>query len=489
MGDGDQGGSMPNTSPVPDGARRCDLLLTEASVITVDDARRVLEPGAVAITGDRIVAVGPMGELADLRASRTIECRGRAVLPGFVDGHNHAFQTLARGLGEGRPVYEWLTGFMWPYARAITLAEATIAVKLTAIEAARAGVTAILDDHYAPPTAQAAIAVAGAIEEVGLRGVVGRGIFGPVTEAVGHYGLPEYLFGLSAEEELEATSEAMEASASRRVRVWPAPDGGFVDRELIRQSVALAREAGVGWHTHCSALAPDPAAYVATYGERPVEWLHREGLLGPLTTLAHGVWLSEAEIDAIGATRAGVAHCPVSNMYFADGVIRLRDLRQAGAIVALGTDGNATSQRIDLFEQMKAAALLQRIHRMEAASLFAPEALELATREGARYLGVDAGTLEPGRLADLVVIDLERPHLQPLHDVVAAVVHAARPSDVVMTIVGGRVVYEDGRCTNVDEVEVVAEARARARELRQRIAVTGGTGPVEPLPGRRRASP
>jgi len=413
--------------------------------------------------------VGPPDELAAYRASRTIDCRGKAILPGFVDGHNHAFQTLGRGLGEGKPVYEWLNAFMWPYARVITTPEAAVAAKLTAIEAARAGVTAMLDDHYAPPTPAAAIAVAGAIEEVGLRGVVGRGIFGPVTDAVRHYGLPEYLFGRSTEEELDATSEAVEAAFGRKVRIWPAPDGGFVDRDLIRRSVELAREAGIGWHTHCSALAPDPAAYVTTYGDRPVEWLHREGLLGPLTTLAHSVWLSDAEVDAIGATHTGVAHCPVSNMYFADGVIRLRDLRSAGAIVALGTDGNATSQRIDLFEQMKTAALLQRIHNMDAASVFAPEALELATREGARYLGLDAGSLQPRRLADIVVIDLERPHLQPVHDVVPTLVHSARPSDVVMTIVGGQIIYEEGRCTRVDEAEVIAEARARSRELADRI--------------------
>lgn len=451
--------------------KSCDLLLTGGSVITVDDERRVIDPGAVAIKGDRIIAVGPHQDLDVYRAKRRVDCRGKAIIPGLVDGHNHVFQTLGRGLGEGMAVYPWLTKYMWPYARAINAREAVIGAMLAGIEAVRAGVTAVLDDHYAPADMDATLQVAEALETVGLRGAVGRGIFGPVTEAVQNYRIPTYLFGRSIEEEIDTTRAAVEATAGRRVRVWPAPDGGFVHHDLIRASILLARELGVGWHTHCSAPKSDPDAYIATYGIRPVEWLHGEGLLGGLVTLAHGVWLSDNEVKAIGESGSGVSHCPASNGYMADGVIRLRDLRQAGGVVALGTDGSAVSHRLDIFEQMKLTVLFQRVTQLEPLASRAEEAFELATREGARYLGLDAGILSPGKLADVVVVDLEQPHLQPHNRTISTLVYAARGSDVTMTIIGGEVVYESGRATKVDEADVLAEARARSAELIDRAGL------------------
>lgn len=460
----------------------CDLLLTNGSVITVDDERRVHEPGAVAIGGDRILAVGTPEDLDRYRATRVIDCTGKAVLPGFIDTHTHMFQSLGRGLGEGMPLYPWLSEFMWPYAQVISRQEAWAGVRLTALEAARAGTTAVVDDHYAPTDLETTVGVARTVEEVGLRGAVARGIFGAPAEVTRHYDIPDYLFEWSPEEELEITRAAIEATSGKQVAVWPAPDGNFIHRDLIIDSVKLAYELDTRWHIHCSAPQTDPAAYVSCYGERPVAWMQRAEILDERAAIAHGVWLDDDEVSFIGEAGAGVAHCPTSNCYMADGAIRMDDLRSAGAVVSLGTDGSACDHRQDMFEQMKQAIFVQRLHTLDPTALRSEEALELATREGARYLGIDAGVLAPGKLADIALVDLERVHLQPLNRTISTLVYAARGSDVVMTIVGGEVIYENGASTRVDEAEVIAEARARSAELIERARLRGLLDPWRPRP-------
>jgi 5-methylthioadenosine/S-adenosylhomocysteine deaminase len=445
----------------------CDLLLTGGAVVTVDDERSVFDPGAVAIAGDRIVAVGAAADLAGYRAARAVDCSGSAVIPGLVDCHNHLFQTLARGLGEGLGGWPWLARFMWPYAGAITPEETRAAALLGAIEAARAGTTAILDHHYGRTDPRTTLSVAAAIESVGLRGVVARGIAGPLTEVGASHGLPRSSFPYTTDEELAFTEACMEARPrDGRVVVWPGPlNLVYTDQDLVRRGVALAREAGVGWHTHCSAPRADPAIYLDAYGIRPVPWLHGEGLLGPDTTLAHCTWLDDGDIELLGETGTAAVYLPVSNQYMPYGVMRLRDLRAAGAVVGLGSDGAACGHRQDLFECMKQAVLLQRVHSLDPEAALAEEALELATREGARLLGIDAGALAPGKLADVVVVDLRRAHLRPHHRTVASLVYAARGSDVAMTIVGGRVIVEGGRCTLVSEREAIDDAQARSADV------------------------
>jgi 5-methylthioadenosine/S-adenosylhomocysteine deaminase len=451
----------------PSSPELCDLLLTGGSVLTADDDRRVLDPGAVAITGERIVAVGTSDELAGYQAKRTVDCRGKAVVPGLIDCHTHLFQGLARGLGEGMSLWPWLCEFMWPYAAAISPREAEVAALLGSIEAVRAGTTCIIDNHYSPSDLETTLAVGSAIERVGARGAVARGIFGEITEVATKHGLAESLFRFSDKEELDVTRDCVRSRPpGSRVAVWPAPINIiYVSQDLVRNAIELAWELGTGWHTHCSEARADPDIYVDAYGVRPIEWLYHEGLLGKGATIAHSIWLDDEEVERLGRTQTGISYNPTSNQYLASGTIRLRDLRGGGAVVGLGTDGPGCGHRQDLFEQMKQSVLLQRVHTLEPTISTAEEAFELATREAARSTGIDAGVLSPGKLADLAVVDLDRPHLRPLHRVVSTLVYSARGSDVVMTIVGGEVVYENGKCTRVDEAEVMAEAQARAREL------------------------
>lgn len=451
----------------------CDLLLEGGTVITLDPSRPVIEGGFAAVAGGRIAAVGPGEEASGFLAGRVISCRGLLVMPGLIDCHNHLFQSQGRTLGEGLAGWEWLGRFMWPYAAQITPEESKAAVYLGAVEAALAGTTALLDHHYGRTDQASTLAAAAAVEEVGLRGAVARGAAGPFTPLAERQGLPRSAFPLSAEEELEITRACIrERPPGSKVAVWPGPiNAVYTDQDLLAAAAELARSYGTGWHTHLSAPRSDPEVYREAYGVRPAVWLRDNGLLGPAAVLAHAAWLDEEEIEAVGSAGAAVVHCPMSNQYVPYGVMPLRRLREAGAVVALGTDGSTCGHRQDLFENMKMLVLMHRLAELDPAASEAGEALELAALGGAAALGIDAGRLAPGALADVIAVDAGRPHLTPVHDPVAALVYAARGSDVTLSIVGGRIVVEDGRCVLVDQDEVMAEARGRARDLTARIGL------------------
>ena len=457
----------------PKRTMRCDLILESGTVVTLDPERPVIDGGFVAIAGERIVAVGSKEEAPGYQADRVISCEGRLVMPGLVDCHNHLFQSLGRTLGEGLPGWEWLGKFMWPYAAEITPEETKAAVSLGAVEAALAGTTSLLDHHYGRTDYDTTLAVADAIEDVGLRGMVARGVAGGYTPLAERQGLPRKAFPLTDTEELDITEACIRARPpGSRVAIWPGPiNTVYTDQNLLASAVALARSYGTGWHTHLSAPRSDPDVYREAYGVRPAIWLQREGLLGPNAVLAHATWLDDAEIEAIGSSRTAVVHCPMSNQYVPYGVMPMRELLDAGATVALGTDGSTCGHRQDLFENMKMLVLMHRLAELDTGASSAAEALSIATTGGATALGIDAGRLVPGALADVIVLDASRAHLTPMHDPRTAVVYAARGSDVTMNIVGGQVIVEDGRCTQVDQDEVISEARARALDLIGRIGL------------------
>nr|MBA3908042.1 amidohydrolase family protein [Pseudonocardiales bacterium] len=210
--------------PAPDAHRRASLLLTGGIVVTMDDDRRVLDGGVVAVRENRIVAVGRAADLAGWTADEVVDCRAKAVLPGFVDGHTHLYQSLVRGLGEGLSIVPWLREFMWPYSIALSAQDAVAGARLGALEAVRSGITTVVDHHYAQTDVATTLAVADAIEQAGLRGAVARGMVGERSEIAARRGQPPALFRYGLADEVAITAEAMQHRPSgSRVEIWPAP--------------------------------------------------------------------------------------------------------------------------------------------------------------------------------------------------------------------------------------------------------------------------
>lgn len=456
----------------------CDLLLDGGVVIALEETRQVIEKGSVAIRGDRLVAIGNSLEMAPYRARavRTIDCSGKVIMPGLTDGHTHLFQTLGRGMGDGLSLVPWLRRFMFPYAKTISGEIATAGARLGALQAALAGTTVVVDNHYGPTDTATTLAIADAIESIGIRGAVARGIFGDPNRGGEIMGVAPELFPWTNDQEIAITRECIEARpAGSQVEIWPGPENiVYVTPELIEASAQLAADSDVRWHMHCSESAAEIEFFESIYGMRPVAWLAQEQLLSSRTTLAHAIWLDDDEVSAIGEHRTTTVHNPVSNQYIASGVMRLEALQMAGANVALGSDGIAITGQ-DMFEAMKAGILLHRVHNLDPAATTVEQFIEIATKGGSEMTGIDAGTLAPGHLADVIVIDIDKVHHTPWNRPVASVVYAGTGLDVELSIVGGEIIVENGKSTQVDEDEVRAKASEAAERLIAEADLSGLT--------------
>ena len=450
-----------------------DLVLAGGTVVTLDGDRRIIEPGAVAVSGNRIVAVDAANRVDVARSRKVIDCRGTVVLPGFVDCHSHLAQMLIKSLGEGLTTWDWLSTLTFPVADSVTRDEVVAGTRLAALEAVRAGITCIVDNQYMPPDPQTTVAVADAMESVGIRGVVARGMTGtrPPAMAFRESGSrPNYY---TTGEELEIMAELLENwSSDRLVALWPAPlNVAFNDQELIAGAVELARQFGTKWHTHCCESKGDPVVYRQAYATTPVAWLHREGLLGPEATLAHAIWVTDDEVVALAETGTAVAHNVVSNAFLGVGTMPLIQMLEAGVVVGLGIDGPAVGHRQDPFEVMKLTALVHRARAVDPSVIVSETVLETAFLGGAQFTGLEVGALVPGRLADIVVVDVTGLSCVPRQKTAATVVNSVSGADVRTVVVDGRVVVEEARCVTVDEQEAIEDAERAVANLRDRVGL------------------
>ena len=429
-----------------------DLVIHGGTVVTMDEERRVLEGGALVIRGSEIVEVLPPGAPLP-SAARSLDAAGHLVIPGLVNTHGHSPMVLFRGIADDMALMEWLNDFIFPAeARTVDADFVYWGALLAAVEMARSGTTTYCEMYYFEDQ------VAKATAEVGLRGVLGQTIIG--------FPAPDY-------ESPQAALKGTEAFLQRwreHPLVTPsvAPHALYTtELEVVRQAAELARRYGVPFQIHANESPAEDEAVRARYGATAVELLRREGLLVPRTLIHHGITLSPADRAGLAAARAGVSHNPESNMKGASGLADVRALRAAGVAVGLGTDGPAGNNNLDLFEELDTCAKVHKLAAKSPTAMPAEEVFAMATREGARALGLadQVGSLEPGKRADVVLIDTRVPELTPLYDVYSQLVYAIKGGHVRHVFVHGEAVVRDRELVKVDVGRILVEARRLQGEV------------------------
>lgn len=450
------------------------VLIEGASVVTADDHGTVHDRGWVHVAGNRIVGVGAGDAPPSARRAHTVlRGEGCAVMPGMVNGHTHLFQTFFRGLGDDKSLLDWLRDYIWPAASVMTPGEIAAATAIGLIENLRTGATTVIDHQYIHPGGDHDDAVCAAAERLGSRFVLARGW------ADRNYEPRLSESGRQVVERTTAVAGRWNGAADGRIRVETAPliPWGCSD-DAMRGAGAASRSWGGGMHLHCAETAIEVEMNLEERHSRHVEWLDDLGLLGPDTQLAHSVWLDDEELDLVARRGAVVVHCPVSNMYLASGVARIPEMLRRGITVALASDGPGSNNRQDMFEAMKVAVLLQKVHHLDPVILQPEQALRMATRGGAAAAGRpdDLGCLAEGRLADLVVVDLESVFVAPVHRVVSALVFNVTPREVRHVMVDGRLVIRDRVLTTADERAELGRAMQTCRDLFVRAGLRSAPG-------------
>jgi 5-methylthioadenosine/S-adenosylhomocysteine deaminase len=439
---------------------RVDLVVQGAHVLTMEPGRPPLQDGAVAIRGGEIVAIAPRAEIeARYEAAEVVHGRDRVVLPGLVNGHTHAAMVLFRGIADDLDLMTWLQEYIFPMeARFVDAEFVRIGVRLACWEMIRGGTTTMVDMYFYPEVA------AGVIEECGLRAVLGA----PMID----FPSPGFT-GWNDSFAAGVAFARRHAGSTGRITAALAPHAPYtVAPEHLRQALAAAREIGVPVKIHLSEDRAEIEQIRERFATTPVHHLNALGLLDHPLIAAHVVWPERDEIGLLAVKGAGAIHNPTSNLKTGAGIAPVPDMLAAGVRMGLGTDGAASNNDLNMWEEIRLAALLPKGVRNEPRAVPAAAALHMATAGGAEAIGLGdrIGVLRPGMRADLIQVSLASPRLAPLYDVVSHLVYAVSAEDVVTTVVDGRVLMRDARVLSVDGEAARRDALRKGAEIRAALA-------------------
>jgi 5-methylthioadenosine/S-adenosylhomocysteine deaminase len=442
--------------------RAVSIIVANGTVVTVDAARRVLNPGAVAIDGNRIVAVDtPAAIAARFEARETVDAAGQIVMPGLVNTHTHAPMVLYRGLGDDLALMEWLQKYIFPAeAKTVSPSFVRVGTRLAALEMIQSGTTAFADMYYFEEE------IARAAKEAGLRGVLGQTIIKfPAPDA--------------------KTPDESLARTTRFIKEWKddalitpavAPHSLYtLEPDTLKAARTLADQHGVPLIIHLAETRAEVDAALSLGQATPVGYLESLGVWGPRTLAAHGVWVSPDDMKWLARHAVAVSHNPESNMKLASGTAPVVDYVRAGITLGLGTDGAASNNDLDMFEAMRFAALLHKLQRNDPRVLPAADVVAMATLGGARALGLGelTGSLEVGKRADLIFVSTQGARQTPVYDPLSHLVYVAHGDDVTTTMVDGRVLMRDRKVLTLDSATVLKEARAAADQVRSAVGQAG----------------
>jgi len=434
------------------------LLILHADILVPHEPSRVLRDAAIAIENKKIVALGETPP--DFNADEIIDARHHVALPGFFNAHAHAAMTLLRGSAEDLPLDRWFNEGIWRTESALTEEDVYWGTALAACEMLRGGTVAFAD-HYFWMTQ-----VARVVQESGMKALLAWCVFG--SDFASEMGPTT----------LELTGDFVaefQNSAGGRIKTMLGPHSPYISTERsLQRSADIARKLGVGCHIHVSESPGQVENAYKQFGKSPVAYLDDLGIFDNPSIAAHAIYLDDADIEILRARNVTVVACPKTHLKLAMKTTRLVDLLRAGVKVALGTDGAASNNDLNMLEVARLAALLQKHDTGDATVLPSAQALALATRHGALALGfANSGLMQVGADADLILLDTDKPHFAPRHDLAANVLYAARAGDVAYVIVDGKPLVRKGALTTLDEEKIMREANARgARMVRSALTQT-----------------
>jgi 5-methylthioadenosine/S-adenosylhomocysteine deaminase len=434
-----------------------DLLLTNGILLTLVPGSEPILQGALAIAEGRIAALGTKANVERLfGAAKTIDARSGLIMPGLINAHNHAAMTCFRGMADDLPLMDWLTRYIFPAESKSEGDQVYWSTLLACAEMIRAGTTTFCDMYLFEDR------VAQAGREAGLRALVGEVL----------YDFPSPNYG-----PIEKGFEYTEVLINRwrgdpLVRIAVEPHALYTcSPVLLKRCQELADRHGLPMVIHVAETRSELEEISKKYGKTPVDYMESLGLLSPSLIACHCVWLTEAEMDLLARRGVKVVHNPESNMKLASGVAPIPELLARGVTVGLGTDGCASNNNLDLFQEMDSAAKLHKVHRLDPTVMPSEVVLEMATLGGAKVVGLEKeiGSLEVGKKADIIILDLNRPHLQPIYNIISHLVYSATGADVRDVIIDGKLIMQDRKLLTLDEEMIMNKMQEIRGEILRRV--------------------
>lgn len=418
------------------------ILIKNGTIVTMASDIRMAD---VLVVDDRIAKIGTINEVVD----KVIDASHMVVMPGMVNAHTHVAMSLFRGFRDESPFKEWLSS-MWKIEDHMKKEEVYYGSMLSAIEMIKSGTTTFNDQYFfEEETAKVA-------EKTGLRAILSRCIIGEGDDCFVRLHEGEELY------------QEWHNKANGRIKVCVGPHAPYsCPPDTIKKSLDLAERLGTPIHMHYLETNDEVNQIEEMYGKSVTDYLKETGIFRFHTILAHGVKVTARDMEILHNMSGGIVHNPISNMKLGCGFAPIKQMKENGITVALGTDGQGSCNTLDMFETMKLTAYLQKGVSGDPTSITAKEVLEMATIEGAKVLGIDSevGSIEEGKKADIILVDMHQPHLVPEHDIYSLLVYSANGADVVTSIIDGRIVMENRRMIGVDEASVMEKVESIKSKL------------------------
>ncbi|MGE5371020.1 MAG: amidohydrolase [Solirubrobacterales bacterium] len=425
------------------------ILIKDCTILPMTGKSDLLECGYLVVDGQRIQTIAAGEAPGADRFDQVIEAKGMVAMPGLINAHTHCGMTLLRSYADDLPLMEWLETKIWPFESRLTEEDYYWGTMLGIVEMIKSGTTTFNDMYFCLDQ------IVRAVDESGIRASLARGMVGVSPDAE------------NAFPDSRRLKDQCHGAGDGRIRIVLGPHAPYTcSPDYLKRVIALSEELDLPVHIHLAETLIEIEGVVAQHGKRPIELMESIGLFNRPVMAAHCVHLTDQEIEILARHGVGVIHNPESNMKLASGVARVPDMLKAGIPVAIGTDGAASNNNLDMLQELRSCAYLHKVNTMNPLAVPAYQALEMATVNGAKVLGLnEVGTLEQGKKADIILFDMEKPHLYPKHDVYAHIAYAALASDVDTVLVDGKVLMRERKLTTIDERRVLREAQRCAERL------------------------